>query len=233
MILVVCLKFSSFCQLLIAKAVSSSSSFELVELFEFLGLFHEDGGEFFQVELAVLVDVVLLDEPLGLLQADICHFWFLGGRKLAVWSAIPIGRFSHLVLTVGVELVLELQQRVHVLLQSLWAHSLVIIRKEAVHLVDLMVHLLCCRDVLHDVHQVQELDLALVSFVVKVNQVFDLLIWQVYPEASQQVFELASGDRAITVLIEQLEGFPVLLQGAIVHEVLPLIVVGCLNILTC
>ena len=153
--LVLSFKFSSLCQLLIAEAVSSSSSsFELVELFEFLGLFHEDGGEFFQVELAVLVDVVLLDEPLGFLRADLCHFGFLSGRELAIRSSFSIGRFSHLVLTIGVELVLELQQRIHVLVESLWAHSLIVICEKAVHLVDLVVHLLCCRDVLHDVYQV-------------------------------------------------------------------------------
>ena len=113
-------------------------------------------------------------DSLGFLQADFRHFRFRGG--VTIWGRCIFPIF-HLVLAIGVKLVLELQQRVHVLVQTLWAHPLVVIREKAVHLVDLVVHLLCFCDRLHDVHQVHELNLALVSLVVMIDQFLDLVIW--------------------------------------------------------
>jgi len=43
-------------------------SVKLVCFFKLGGLFHEDGSEFFQIELVILVDVVEFEQPLGFLK---------------------------------------------------------------------------------------------------------------------------------------------------------------------
>ena len=83
-------------------------SVELVLILEFLIFVHEDSRELLQVQLAILVCVVVEDEPFGLFTRDLCYFGLLVGRLLGRWPIFDVRCFTivHLVLAILPKLVL-------------------------------------------------------------------------------------------------------------------------------
>ena len=83
-------------------------SVELVLILEFLIFVHEDSRKFLQVQLAVLVCVVMENEPFGLFTRDLCYFGLLVGRLFGRWPVFDVRCFTivHLVLAILPKLVL-------------------------------------------------------------------------------------------------------------------------------
>ena len=70
-------------------------------------------------------------------------------------------------------------------MKAFGAHSLFIIGEQAVHLLDLLVHLLCLGDGLHDLDKTQELYTALFIVIILLNKLLHFFIRQVHIEAAK------------------------------------------------
>ena len=125
---------------------------QFVVLLELLWLFHEDSSELFEVKPAIHVNIVVLNKPFSLYFANLLYLGLLalGHVGLAAISAVRSLTIKYLVLSVRVELVLQSQELVHVLMESVCAHALLIVGEQAVHLLDFLVHFLSLGNGLHD-----------------------------------------------------------------------------------
>ena len=160
----------------------------------------------------------MLDEPLGLLPVDLRHLRLLVVLNVRLRPRLPLWSLTllDLVLAILVELVLQRQQLVHDLVEPLDADALLVLGKQPVDFLDFVVHLLGGGNVSHDLNQAFKVNAAILALVVVVDQFLDFVFGELDLETAEEVLELAGGDGAIAILVKQLEGLPVLLEGAAV-----------------
>ena len=101
-------------------------------LFKLFCFFHENGCEFLQVQLAVLVDVIFLYKPVCIFSRDLNYFWFESGGFILgrgnIWSL----SICELVLAILIKLVLQLQELVHGGVELVRADTLLIVSEQTV-----------------------------------------------------------------------------------------------------